>query len=166
MEPALIEDIPFRLKLARGLRYVAASCWAGLIAYAFFFVDGDLMGMAGVISAVSFLWGIVALASCSLCILHIGLNSGLPASLRLRRHEASLVLGNRHNKPASVEVHLNLFELPVLTQGMIFSLLFLMIFAGGVMVPLIVPALPFLIWICADIWETIWLDVVRRNLRR
>lgn len=162
----MIENIPFSLKLARGLRYVAASCWAGLIAYAFLFVDGAFMGMAGVVSAVSFLWGIVALASCSLCILHFGLNRGLPASLRQRRHEASLVLEDRHEKPTTVEVHFNLFELPILTQGMIFSILFLMIFAGGVLVPLIVPALPFLIWICADIWETVRLDVVRRNIVR
>lgn len=159
----MIANIPFRLKVARGLRYAAASCWAGLFAYAFFFVDGAYMGLAGVASAVSFLWGIVALASCSLCILHFGLNGGLPTSLHQRRHEASLVLEDRDKKTASVEVYFNLFQLPVLTQGMIFSILFMMIFAGGILIPLIVPALPFLIWICADILETVWLDVLRRN---
>ncbi|MFX4300319.1 hypothetical protein [Pseudosulfitobacter pseudonitzschiae] len=160
------ENVPRNLTAARRLRHLAVAIWAALLIYALLFVDGPFLGMSGVLASVSFIWGIVALVSSSLAVVHFGVSGRLPKSIRRRRYEASLVLGNRGKDAARMDLRVDPARLPILTQGMILAVLVMVIFPAGLLIPLIIPALPFLAWIYADVREVMWLDAISRKMQK
>ena len=139
------------------IRRVGYGLWGMMLAYALFFVPATqgLLGMSGVLSAICFLWGVVALAACNLSILHFVATGGLPHSMKRRRRDA-------HNPEARLAGNSSVFHhiigAPLLTQSMILAGGAMAAFSPTVLYALIVPATPFALLIWADILESCQLE--------